>query len=97
MGLLYDCCGQAETCEGGGISSGEGLFDRELMNLPQELRWREWMGRIETVSLSIGRASTFNRSECEWPHLDSWMVRHATWSTEVVRRSIRPKNLDKAV
>ncbi|WP_299773592.1 SMC-Scp complex subunit ScpB [uncultured Tateyamaria sp.] len=25
------------------------VFDRELDNLPQELRWREWMGRIEAV------------------------------------------------
>ena len=24
-------------------------FDRELDDLPQELRWREWMGRIEAV------------------------------------------------
>lgn len=27
----------------------EAVFDRELDNLPQELRWREWMGRIEAV------------------------------------------------
>lgn len=27
----------------------EDLFDRELEDLPQELRWREWMGRIEAV------------------------------------------------
>lgn len=26
-----------------------GVFDRELDDLPQELRWREWMGRIEAV------------------------------------------------
>ena len=25
------------------------VFDRELGDLPQELRWREWMGRIEAV------------------------------------------------
>jgi segregation and condensation protein B len=31
------------------VSTGEGLFDRELADLPQELRWREWMGRIEAV------------------------------------------------
>tara|TARA_R110002110_G_scaffold221871_1_gene435959 strand:+ start:678 stop:1283 length:606 start_codon:yes stop_codon:yes gene_type:complete len=30
-------------------SASEGLFDRELADLPQELRWREWMGRIEAV------------------------------------------------
>lgn len=29
--------------------TGEGLFDRELADLPQELRWREWMGRIEAA------------------------------------------------
>ena len=28
---------------------GGGFFDRELDDLPQELRWREWMGRIEAV------------------------------------------------
>ncbi|MDA8586985.1 SMC-Scp complex subunit ScpB [Rhodobacteraceae bacterium] len=27
----------------------EVVFDRELADLPQELRWREWMGRIEAV------------------------------------------------
>lgn len=32
-----------------GISGGDGVFDRELDDLPQELRWREWMGRIEAV------------------------------------------------
>lgn len=28
---------------------GGAVFDRELEDLPQELRWREWMGRIEAV------------------------------------------------
>ena len=28
---------------------GGAVFDRELDDLPQELRWREWMGRIEAV------------------------------------------------
>lgn len=32
-----------------GVSTGESLFDRELVDLPQELRWREWLGRIEAV------------------------------------------------
>jgi len=27
----------------------KGVFDRELEDLPRELRWREWMGRIEAV------------------------------------------------
>ena len=30
------------------IMAGED-FDRELEDLPPELRWREWMGRIEAV------------------------------------------------
>lgn len=28
---------------------GGAVFDRELDDLPQKLRWREWMGRIEAV------------------------------------------------
>jgi segregation and condensation protein B len=28
---------------------GDAVFDRELDDLPPELRWREWMGRIEAV------------------------------------------------
>jgi segregation and condensation protein B len=28
---------------------GDAAFDRELPELPPELRWREWMGRIEAV------------------------------------------------
>lgn len=35
--------------EGRDVSTGEDLFDRELADLLQELRWREWMGRIEAV------------------------------------------------
>ena len=38
---------------------GGAVFDRELGDLPQELRWREWMGRIEAVlfasASSVGR------------------------------------------
>lgn len=37
------------SAKGQDVSTGEGLFDRELADLPQELRWREWMGRIEAV------------------------------------------------
>ena len=32
-----------------GAENNEAVFDRELDDLPQELRWREWMGRIEAV------------------------------------------------
>ena len=28
---------------------GGEVFDRELVDLPRELRWREWMGRIKAV------------------------------------------------
>jgi|Cruoilmetagenom7_1024161.scaffolds.fasta_scaffold00468_15 segregation and condensation protein B len=35
--------------KGQGRTKDEDLFDRELADLPQELRWREWMGRIEAV------------------------------------------------
>lgn len=31
---------------------GGAVFDRELDDLPKELRWREWMGRIEAVLFS---------------------------------------------
>lgn len=31
---------------------GDPDFDRELEDLPHELRWREWMGRIEAVLFS---------------------------------------------
>lgn len=30
-------------------SKQDELFDRELSHLPAELRWREWMGRVEAV------------------------------------------------
>lgn len=31
------------------VSGRESVFDRELDDLPQEVRWRAWMGRIEAV------------------------------------------------
>ncbi|OAN69127.1 chromosome segregation protein ScpB [Sulfitobacter sp. EhC04] len=36
----------AKGQEGSGRDS---VFDRELEDLPQDLRWREWMGRIEAL------------------------------------------------
>ena len=30
-------------------SVSDGFFDRELVDLPSDLRWREWMGRIEAA------------------------------------------------
>ncbi|MEM9871790.1 MAG: SMC-Scp complex subunit ScpB [Pseudomonadota bacterium] len=38
-----------KSAKGQGGSARDDVFDRELDDLPQELRWREWMGRIETV------------------------------------------------
>ena len=38
-----------KSAKGQGASSDDCAFDRELEDLPQELRWREWMGRIEAV------------------------------------------------
>ena len=38
-----------KTKRGQGPSSSESVFDRELEDLPQDLRWREWMGRTEAV------------------------------------------------
>ncbi len=40
---------KGKVAKGQGVSGGDSLFDRELEDLPQELRWREWMGRIEAV------------------------------------------------
>ncbi|KAB1082244.1 SMC-Scp complex subunit ScpB [Neorhizobium galegae] len=31
------------------VAGGEGFYDRELEDLPPELRWREWMQRVEAV------------------------------------------------
>ena len=45
-------------------SAGEGggaVFDRELDDLPQELRWRKWMGRIE--ALLFASASPVGRDD----------------------------------
>jgi len=43
---------------------GRGLFDRELEDLPAELRWREWMGRIEAALFAsaspVGREDLVN-------------------------------------
>ena len=45
--------------KGQGSSARADVFDRELNDLPQELRWREWMGRIEAVlfasAMPVGR------------------------------------------
>jgi len=38
-----------KTAKGQGGAARDDAFDRELEGLPPELRWREWMGRIEAV------------------------------------------------
>ena len=40
---------------------GDADFDRELAELPQELRWREWMGRI--VAVLFASASPVGRDD----------------------------------
>jgi len=40
---------KGRTPNGQGVSGRDSAFDRDLEDLPQELRWREWMGRIEAV------------------------------------------------
>ena len=35
--------------QGGGGRSADQLFDRELDHLPPEVRWREWMNRVEAT------------------------------------------------
>ena len=44
---------------------GGAVFDRELDDLPQELRWREWMGRVEAVLFAS--ASPVGRDELARP------------------------------
>ncbi len=38
-----------KPAKGKAVSARDGVFDRDLDDLPQELRWREWMGRVEAV------------------------------------------------
>ncbi|MCY0150729.1 SMC-Scp complex subunit ScpB [Hoeflea sp. G2-23] len=49
--------GKARKPQSNGAS--EGLLDRELVDLPAELRWREWMMRVEAVifasAVPVGR------------------------------------------
>tara|TARA_R110002020_G_scaffold15068_1_gene53099 strand:+ start:3489 stop:4130 length:642 start_codon:yes stop_codon:yes gene_type:complete len=48
-GTAMNVAAKRKPTKGQGASSNVGVFDRELVDLPQELRWREWMGRIEAV------------------------------------------------
>ena len=45
-----------KPAKGQGRPFRDGVFDRELEDLPQELRWREWMGRIEAVLFASASA-----------------------------------------
>ncbi len=40
-------------------AGGERLFDRELEALPPDLRWREWMLRVEAVIFAAGAPYTY--------------------------------------
>jgi segregation and condensation protein B len=48
-GTAMNAAVKRKHVKGEGDPTGEGLFDRELADLPQDLRWRAWMGRIEAV------------------------------------------------
>jgi len=49
------------STKGQGGSEPENPFDKELEDLPQDLRWREWMGRIEAVLFAS--ATPVNRDD----------------------------------
>ena len=41
--------GRPDEYRSGDRRSNEHLFDRELDHLPAEVRWREWMNRVEAT------------------------------------------------
>ena len=45
----------------------EYLLDRELVDLPTELRWREWMLRVEACDALIGTAKRERVRSCQPP------------------------------
>lgn len=46
--------GQAAKQQDQRVRRGDLLLDTELADLPPELRWREWMGRVEAVIFAAG-------------------------------------------
>jgi len=44
-------------------AKGDLLFDRDLADLPPDLRWREWMGRVESGDLCLDDARAARKSE----------------------------------
>jgi segregation and condensation protein B len=42
------------------LRSGDRLFDRELDHLPPEIRWREWMNRVEATIFAASEPVTRN-------------------------------------
>jgi hypothetical protein len=49
--------------------SGDRLFDRELDHLPPEVRWREWMNRVEATIFAASEPvtrSVLARVECTY-------------------------------
>ena len=61
------------------------VFDRELEDLPAELRWREWMGRIGRVASITGQArstlipTVIDQNPCAHLRMPRDMIFHG-WS-----------------
>ena len=51
---------------------GGAVFDRDLDDLPQELRWREWMGRIEAVLFASASQLAARTSRAWWGRGPRW-------------------------
>lgn len=47
-------------------AADERLFDRELEELPPELRWREWMMRVEAVIFASAEPVSRRRWRGSW-------------------------------
>lgn len=47
--IAMSAAAKQKPAKGQDALSNDAVFDRELADLPEELRWREWMGRIEAV------------------------------------------------
>ncbi|KUM28572.1 transcriptional regulator [Mesorhizobium loti] len=49
------------SVNGGDRQPDDGLFDRELDHLPPQVRWREWMNRVEAVIFAANEPVTRER------------------------------------
>lgn len=50
--------GRRKSGRGGAGRQGDVLFDRDLDHLPPEMRWREWMSRVEAVIFAASEPVT---------------------------------------